>query len=610
MRKKWMRVFAVGCLGLLALATLGASGWPTAQRGAMGPRDVAEIPIESVPAWVSENVLRVVPDPAGESRVSIEVLAVVEDPRDVPIDRFLYALTDEGEVMVHPQADAIRSSLGSRGHSTVAVYVRVRARAERPDDAEYPPYIDDPFFVGDPVPGGEVVGGDEWSYEAWRSIGVAYGEDGIASLPCLEPMTIEKGTRPFTAPDTGERIRPDEYLPPQPQYVVTDNSADADLLQGEMGFDEVREGWVMCLAPDVPAEDVRLGMYWVPVDEMAIGEWYLLEERQVLAWNEEPAWSQGEKPVRVDEQVVYEGEVWVSVAQALRHMKNPRVGSDGIAVEPFEEEVRLQMYFEGMEELLQTWDQLGLKDGRKLNRLEEWSLTGYVREPGSEEIRARGTSLYIGSEQPIMSGEGYREPHEVMWLALGNLEEPEEAGPLAIWRVEFEEIDERDLTTEAVCAQTECAMLPVGPSGKEVVTAIPVVPVGTRARGLTVWSASLVQAPVLRASGLDVFVEEGRSSYITGSYHWLVAAASLEGLPRVIARNLRGVGVEEGEFPMSVEPCMDYGTSGGRVSFGNTFESYFRAGRSRVLLVSELHSDWSLTDTVLVGDGGPAWNVR
>jgi len=135
-----MRLVAAACLILLAVATLAASRPWSAQAGRMGPRDVAEIPIESVPAWVSEGVARRIPE---EGQGGIEVLAVLRDPRDVPIDRFLYALTDEGEVMVHPEAEAIRRSFEAQAHSAVGVYVRVTAPAEICEDC----YEGDPFFV-------------------------------------------------------------------------------------------------------------------------------------------------------------------------------------------------------------------------------------------------------------------------------------------------------------------------------------------------------------------------------------------------------------------------------------------------------------------------------
>jgi hypothetical protein len=620
MRRAALAVF----LGALALGMLAPSGPVVAQAGSMGPQDVAVIPIESVPAWVSEGVMRWIPE---EGEGGLEVLAVVRDPRDVPVDRFLYALTEEGEVMAHPQAEAIRQSLAEDGHSAVAAYVRVTAPAEVCADC----YEGDPFHVDSLESMSQYPAS---SSVPWNNLGVAYEAEGVTALPCLEPMTIGEGVRPFRAPVTGATMRPDEYQPPAPQYVVKDNRQDPDLLPGEMAAGEVREGWVLCLAPDVPADEVRLVRgprfapdgsvstdtlpVWVPYEEMAVGEWYLLEDRQVVAWNEGGTPQRGGEPVHLDEQMVYEGDVWVSVGQALRHVMNPAIEADGTLVEPFEEELRLQMYFEGMDELLSVWDVLELQGGMELSSTPQVEKApGYTERAEPVQIRAEGSSVAVNDA--FMVGEDgvpiERTKWDVVWIYPGDLRHPAGAGPISVWRAELEELDERDLTTQAICAVTECVPVPrTFAGGMEVQVPTPAVSVGSKAFGVTVRSVRVVQPPVLLARGLDVVLWEGRAA---GGYKWLVAEVEVDSFTGHLweglimsALNLRGAEVESGEFPFTAEQYQDFGSSGGRASFGNRWASYLRSGTSRVLFVSEVPEEWQLEDVVLVSPSGPAWRLQ
>ena len=47
----------------------------------------------------------------------------------------------------------------------------------------------------------------------------------------------------------------------------------------------------------------------------------------------------------------------------------------------------------------------------------------------------------------------------------------------------------------------------------------PLIPVGTEGFGLKVRSARFVEGEILRADGMDVFLDEGR---LSGPYKWLV----------------------------------------------------------------------------------------
>jgi hypothetical protein len=586
------------------MGIMAASG-PAAQVGEMGPRDVAVIPIESLPASAFEGAAR---SEVAEGESGLEVLAVLRDPRNVPLDRFLYALTEDGQVLVHPSADAIRMSFEGRGHSAAAVYVRVTAPAViAADGVEL-----DPFYVGALDPSAS----EEWFPAPWDMMGIVDTDPDASVLPCLEPMTIEDGAREFDAPDTGKRIRRDEYLPPTPRYQVVDQTGVPGMVMGAMAPGEVREGWLLCLAPDVPVEDVKVveawgglpddvthgggGPWWVGIDEMPAGAWYRLEDRQVVAWNKESAEAGGE-PRRVDEQVVYTGEVWVSVGEALRYVYP---GSEG-AQDRFSEVYALQMTFEGMDDLLGTWDQLALKDRVELTFCGDvWSLDCGSAVP--VEVRAQGT--WINGSNVDYGEYDDAAKHEVVWVHPDSLGEPGEAGKLPVWRVEFEELRVEDLGVDAPCAATEY-VTGVVEGGTE--RAFPLIAPGVGAFGLTVKSARFVEGEILHAVGMDVYLDTPSSSASGGQYKWLVVEVEGEGIEyRVTPWN-----VAEAEGVDAAWRGVDYGIASGYETLGGARSSqawsgYTRAGRNGTVIVAEVPADWEMEDIVLIaGYTGPAWEL-
>jgi len=606
-RPVWRRALFGGCLAALSLGMVAAGG-PVAQKSeGMGPQDVAVIPIESVPGWVSEGVARTIPS---QVQGGLEVLAVLLDPRDVPIDRFLYALTERGEVMVHPQAEAIRRSFEGRGHSAVAVYVRVTARAEIPvDSVEI-----DPFYV-DPL---EVQAANDSFHAPWDGIGVADSHAPDSVLPCLEPMTIGKGVKAFDAPDTGVRIRPDEYLPPTPHYEVVDQTGIPGMVMGGMAAGETREGWLLCLAPDVPVQDVRVvpvsglmsgstarvfgSPYWARIDEMPVGAWYRLENREVLGWNEAPGEVPGGDPRRVDEQVVYRGDVWVSLAQSFRY-RYPSVDTPETRLSDI---YAVQMSFAGMDGLLETWDQLGVKDGVALTFCGDIGSLG-CGGPQIVEVRARGTRIE-GSRVGYGPQEVGTTEHEIVWGYPGNMRESGGAGKLPVWRMEFQEIDTDELSRDAACALLRC--VPDAESDRKEGVLFPLVPVGTEGLGLRVRAARFVDGEILQADGMDVRVDEGE---VSRPHKWLIVEVEARGaVYGISAINLTGTagGAKSAEYPFNAERMVSYGVSGGRDALGHTWDAYTRAGVSSVVLVAEIPADWRMNDIALVASyAGLGWEL-
>ena len=158
----WRVVVVIICVLLAGLAVLAgiAPGFAQEPR-LMGARDVAVIPLESVPEWNHAGVIRLT---SHAREVEVEVLAVLKDPREIPTHRFLYSLTDRDEVVVHPRADQIRARFPDGKGTAVAVYVRVTA----PDNLGDGRTID-PFYVQSL----ELQESNDWFYSPFRVVGVA-----------------------------------------------------------------------------------------------------------------------------------------------------------------------------------------------------------------------------------------------------------------------------------------------------------------------------------------------------------------------------------------------------------------------------------------------------
>ena len=614
----WRRVLLAACLVAASVGPLGGSGLVFAQGEgpAMGPTDVAAIPIDSVPAWLSEGVATPV-ERGGDT--SIEVLAVLRDPRDVPVDRFLYALTERGEVVVHPLAQRLRERFAEGGHSAVAVYVRVEGRInEDPGSANR-----DPFYVQE-LRLQEV---NDWSAAPWRTIGVADSEQTGLVLPCLEPMTIGDRAGAFNAPDTRERIGPDSFLPPMPSYEVRDRAPTPDDYgDWEVEGGEVREGWILCLAPDNAIEDMRvvsagnlfrssgpLGQgspYWAHLDELPMGGWRLLQDAEVVGWNEGPKAGETGEPAHLDEQVVYRGDVWASMAQALRYLYPSAVDSGQLG--NVHSRVSVQMYFNGMEELLAAWDQLALRNGIEVTLCSD-PRTLACLSPETVEVRAEGSWIDVPGIGPGSAEEVATSPL-TLWAYLGDVRASIDSGPLRMWRMEAQDLEMTRGNTEAACAARECfAYVPqhgaVGlPDGE-----LPIIPLGEIANGLRVLGARFMTGDALWGEDLDVYLSRPRGGGISGEFKWLVIeveAAGSQGDFRVQHVGADGTVDEQG----SVARRVVYQEGGQYPSIGGGWLSEARSGADKVVLLVEVPISWQLGNVFLIrGLGtptGPAWRLQ
>ncbi len=606
----WNRAAIMGFAATLGIWALVAFVPGFAQDStSMDPKDVAEIPIESVPDWVSDGVVNPVSRFKG---ADIQILAVLKDPRDVPVDRFLYALTDDGELIIHPLADQIRNRFPDGNGAAVAVYVRVTADEITED--EYAVF--DPFYI-DSIEFQERSG---WINAPYRAIGVATTDVSQLVLPCLEPMTIEEGARAFDAPDTGARISPDEFLPPRPHYEVVDQTSVYGKFKGEMDSEEVREGWMLCLAPEVPVDQIRvvysgnlfqeLGTYgqgrpyWERREELSTGEWVRFEDQVVVGWNGELDKDINGVLQLENETVVYEGDVWVSVAQALRYES--------------EDEFFLQLYFEGMDEPLQTWEQIALRNLFEVEICENIEDL-YCDTRANLHVRAVGERIdrRISPENGPTAQEAVQ---DTVWIRLGDLKEDGTFPDYKIWRVDIVYADEEGGKITD-CAPGEC----ISPDEISIDSPfikphyfndsgeVPIIPLGEMANGIRVVRAWFEPGEVLRVNRLHFILRE-RDDFDLANSKWLF----IEVQSQIETNNNFGVtsfsilGMTDGEWSHigGVGSEAYYGASAGDEGAGNTWDAITRAATHNAVLVGKVPMNWQMEDLLIAPEEGPAWRLQ
>jgi hypothetical protein len=584
----------------------------------MGPSDVAVIPLESVPEWNHAGVIRLSSE---FSNVDIDVLAVLKDPREIPIDRFLYSLTDRAEVVVHPLADQIRNRFPEGTGSAVAVYVRVSTPEGESDRNFY-----DPFHV-QPL---ELQELNDWHDAPFRVIGVASTQEEGLILPCLDPMTIGDGVSVFDTPDTGVSVEPDVYLPPEPHYTVIDQTNVAGKAMGEMDAGEVREGWVLCLAPEVPQDQIRIVSsgnvfsefgryghgfpYWTREEELSAGEWALYEDQVVLAWNGPVELGENKIPGGYEKSVVHEGDVWVSVGQAFRYNAS-RLG-------PESDVFLLQLNFEGMKELQDTWDHFAIRDplhlevcdGIELEQCElRRDLTSGIRE-----------DLYLVSDggrvvRRVFAEEPGEDPITA-WVRIGKLQDEPHFINHRTWKVEIVKADEREGERQAECAPGDCIAPGAnlyyydgepyrGGDGRlfndEV--AVPIIPLGEQALGLKVLSARVINGSILRAYGLRLSLQTRDLQYPLNSQWLLIEVESTGDLKpdNIIRKNGSDWNIVTN---MGLETY--YGLSAGYSSIGQPRDSKNRSALQNSFLIGGIPINWQLEDLFIATYSGPVWSLQ
>jgi len=265
-------LFALSGLGFIVLRPAGAAPEPQ-----IGPYTVINLPIEDLPALPADRVYNPVVEltsgeqsrppkhlPGGRSLPAdysldtlatavahsnsydldydlsqagpfFQVLYVLDDPREVPLARYTYNSKDG---VVLPAADM--ELLAGHSLKTINVYVKVQNFSSQP--------IPDPLFSSK-------LADSDWPALYISPLNLEL--EGISQFPCAA-VEYADGTDPYQLPagiDGGRGVGEDglydpaTYAPPRPWYY-----GEEDALQPG----EAREGWVSCLAPDVPLEQLQV----------------------------------------------------------------------------------------------------------------------------------------------------------------------------------------------------------------------------------------------------------------------------------------------------------------------------------------------------------------
>lgn len=228
----------------------------------IGPYTEINLPLEDLPA-INPNTLYnpVIDDYPGGA--SLQILYVIEDPRDVPLARFGY-WNERFQAAVGPIRNILPDHEGynetitklQKIHpKTINIYLQVQA----PDNAQaVDPLIDvtNEFDRVRPAlnissanyldsPKSDLLG------ESLRCAALEYAGD-VAPYPI--PDLLDGGD---ALNDQG-LYDPKAYAPPRPWYPYQDRLLEPG---------EVREGWISCLAPDEPLAEIEIYSYYTSLVE-------------------------------------------------------------------------------------------------------------------------------------------------------------------------------------------------------------------------------------------------------------------------------------------------------------------------------------------------------
>jgi len=625
----------------------------------MGPYDSAVLPLEDIPEPGSNVFRRSLP--LSEEYARSEVLRVLQDPRTIPLERFLYykhpseisrepgwlqddqrpAFEDRADlleqVVKHPEADPILARFEDEPYTTIAVYVRVVGGTYEVETVDSQGNtglrsVDktDPFYVKHPTEDYYPTRIDpfsdsmEWRYPPWRPWSQLAAADTESDLtfPCMPQQVLDPGD-PYQIPNTGEDFDPQSYLPPKPRYSP----------EKTIGEGVVREGWLLCLAPDVPAENVELVVQyrdpftgersgarsvWKPSMYLQMGDWYLLKDVEVVGWNgrvERYPRKDFEDDPPEDAQVVYRGPVWVSAAMAMGYRPVDEPGADE-RTRYDQVNIALQMHFEGIATLMDEWDQLAVQDPLKASVFSEEVL--------SEDSRIwKADDLNVWSEGYWLSVETLSSEPETLWITLGGVQggfvewgiNRDWQGATPVWRLDILDTGERVTNTDELCKYTECIDINRDvylPSGEldfrrpnDFDGSVPIIAPNVYANGVMMIRAHYFDDALQETAGVSLYRSgpQGRDKLI------LIEGESISGdyyefeLYCDIGGNLTLVG--------EADPAALYGDLNGVFAIIDGIHSRNRKAVNNLVFFGDVDTLCSLKDMIiLMEDTGPAWRLK
>jgi len=600
----------------------------------IGPYDVVKLPLSSVPEPPVDTIFHPeFQDPA--SGAFVQVLRVVEDPREIPLDRWLYSKPLGEDAILHPSAQDWRGRFEDAENTTLAVYMRVRAPSDHP--------VDDPFFMPENI--------GENPSDAWPPLEMADPESEYG-LPCAS-LEYAGGQSTYTAPDTGERFDPQAFTPPRPWY-----EPGVRLDPGES-----REGWMLCLSA-LPAGEARLEWRvlpedakdeevttaWASLNHPPVGEWHLLHEATVVVWDvdEEELAEEGPAPppglgatptsVIPNEgtHTVYEGPVWVSVGIGMSYTREttgsrssspmtidftgapPPGDCPGVSVwyqhqEPYEVVCRsndegrfgrffLQFYFPGMEALGEDWDRMALSDRVNLDLYAQNDLDGLLASFKGVQIQSEFTWLEVNLPDDISN----------VWLALTGRDGNGQLPSLPVWEIELYDADYGSTSTASICESRPCLNLddlPMVTSDLETLRLkmpVPILDFGEEAHGISVRDAWTSTQTILVNDNLhgQDFLSQIRND------PWLIVEIS------TVTDRAGDIYLlypqADGTFDVSpMEFVALYQGSGGEIAVRYGAHAEVRGADRGFALLGTLPGGVSLSDVYMVlGNTGPAWRLQ
>lgn len=595
------------------------------------PYDLIDLPVDHIPEPSPRTTFHPEFQDPGTGAL-VEVLRVLDDPREIPLDRWLVEFPGGDSVTLYPQASKIRSRFESAQPMPLAVYVKV----QNPSDTS----VEDPFF-----PSGDI---SENPSDAWPPMDVIDPGSDLR-LPCSALDYVE-ATEAYPAPDTDEVVDPRSYTPPRPWY-----EPDRRIDPGE-----TREGWMLCLST-VPARDAQLEwrtmpeaasdsaamVVWSRLDRLPVGGWHFIENAQVLAWSLEDGAEEGPSPPpgpgatptgaipAEGAQRVYEGPVWISVGIGMSYTQEvtgPRSGSPmtfdvagvsppgdcpGTGVwyrhqEPYEVichpnsdgrygRFSLQFYFPGMEEYMAEWGRMALQDRVSLELYAQDDLDGLIASFDGVEVQSEFTWLEADLPDEV----------DKVWLALT---EPGETyvAPLPIWEVDLYYADFGSSSTEAICADWPCLdldELTMNADDREALRlkmAVPILDLGEEGHGITIHEASTVDRTILVNDNLhgQDFLPQKRGD------PWLIVEISTvtdrAGDIYLLYPSSDGIYRTE-----PLELVALYEGSGGEIAVRYGVHAEVRGAEQGFALLGSIPRGVSLGEAYLVlSNAGPAWRLR
>jgi len=642
----------------------------------MGPYDIAILPLEDVPD-PGEDVYHIAFNDYRGVNASAEVLRVLKDPRDIPLERFLYFIypktsvphityTDPqfqqvfderaelyGQVVSYPDTDEILQRFTGRSHSAIAVYIRTTGAIyyDSYTTSEETPMVDqlpqvDPFYVRNPIRDYEIE--QDWNYledkpgppyyndwAPWSYLAVSDTESSLM-FPCM-PQWVDDFAKPFESPFRDATIDPSSYLPPKPWYT----SSSLEIQDGE-----VREGWMLCLAPDVPVDEiefVRLQGY-TPADEVTFsytpteivwtypnykqsGDWHLMTDIEVIGWNNAPL-TQPQPAVEPEPVEVHKGDVWVSMTSAMSYYSSPE------SQDILHAAVGLQIYFEGLDQALSDWDNLAIQDfpgidfctDKTLSTCSAGKLVGkyfYLSEP----IYKVPISWI---EIPDYLLETYNLSNSVFYGYLDFLYdvnqkdiliERDYSGQIRGWQLEAQDFTIPELTTHAICELEEVECLPEDIAYVEYHRGhntfdgpLPIIPFGQSANGIRVIDTHIVDDPVLFLGSphdLDLkSYEAGELTYQDEIY--FIVDLEMQGSPSdllIYQIDNNGIFTPEGGSEMII-----FSNTGPFLAIGYRLSTEFISGSSNIGSVGSPPRGTSINQLILMilnsNGGGPAYALH